>query len=106
MIIIYDLILIEFIDTFKIRFIERHLAILKLVSSKHECIIPVYDIFQTPKRVFIMMELATNGTVADYINSKGPVPELQAKKWSINILRAVNYLHLNSIAHRNIRECF
>lgn len=87
-----------------VRFIERHLAILKLVSSKHECIIPVYDIFQTTKRVYIMMELAVNGTVADYINNKGPVDELQAKKWAISILRAINYLHHNSIAHRNIRK--
>lgn len=85
----------QFEDTFKVRFIERHLAILKLVSSKHDCIIPVYDIFQTAKRVYIMMEFASNGTVADYINSKGPVPEPQAKKWSVNILRGINYLHVN-----------
>lgn len=93
----------QFEDTFKIRFIERHLSILKLVSAKHDCIVPVYDIFQTVKRVYIMMELAVNGTVADYINNKGPVLESQAKKWSVCILRGINYLHTNSVAHRNIR---
>lgn len=92
----------QFEDTFKVRFIERHLAILKLVSSKHDSIIPVYDVFQTPKRVYIMMEYAVNGTVADYINSKGPVPEPLAKKWTVSMLRGLNYLHTNGVAHRNM----
>ena len=40
----------QFKDTFKVRFIERHLAILKLVSSKPKSIIPAYDVFQMPNR--------------------------------------------------------
>lgn len=51
----------------------------------------------------MFMEFAANGTVQNYININGAVNEQQGKKWFYDMLRGLHYLHLNGIAHKNIR---
>jgi serine kinase len=75
--------------------------ILKKVQHPH--IIHVHDILNRGSNVFIFMELAENGDLFDFIESNGEVPEEKAKTWFLQMTSAVQYLHNNNIAHRDLK---
>lgn len=49
------------------------------------------------------MELCENGELFDYINDKGSLGQSLGGKIFYQIYEAVNYLHQNKIAHRDIK---
>jgi serine kinase len=78
----------------------RKFEILKKVQHPH--IIHVHDILYRGS-VFIFMELAENGELFDFNESNGEVPEEKAKTWFLQMASAVQYLHSNNIAHRDLK---
>jgi serine kinase len=70
---------------------------------QHKNIIHVHDIIQSKSKVYIFMELAENRDLHDYISHNGEVPEDQAKTWFLQMASAVQYLHSNNIAHRDLK---
>jgi serine kinase len=70
---------------------------------QHKNIIHVHDIVQSESKVYIYMELAENRDLHDYICRKGEVPEDQAKTLFQQMASAVQYLHSNNIAHRDLK---
>ncbi len=52
---------------------------------------------------YIVMELADNGELFDYLDISGPVDERIARYYFRNLVEALEYLHTNGIAHRDIK---
>lgn len=46
-----------------------------LCSLKHENIVQVYDIFDTPSQMYIVMEYMNGGTLDEYIGDLGSISE-------------------------------
>jgi serine kinase len=79
----------------------KELDILKKIQHPH--IIHVHEILRCRSKVFIFMELADNGDLLGFIKHNGEVPEHQAKTWFLQMASAVQYLHSNNIAHRDLK---
>jgi len=79
----------------------NEVRILQTVS--HPCIIKLEDVIDTPKFLFIVLELADGGELFDKIVEKSKVPEGDAKLYFYQICSAIEYLHAKGICHRDLK---
>ncbi|OMJ89017.1 hypothetical protein SteCoe_8937 [Stentor coeruleus] len=80
---------------------RRELEILSTID--HPNIIRLFESYEDEKYMHLVMELCTGGDLRDRIIDKGSFTESEAATIFKKILGAVNYLHLNSISHRDIK---
>ena len=70
----------------------------------HTNIISFYGAVTERNRVYVVTELAENGSLRDYLKSH-PDPDLpQSLHWAMDIAKGVRYLHENSIIHRDLKS--
>ncbi len=70
----------------------------------HPYIVPVYDSGYTEAgEGYIVMELATGGTLRDRIDGDGPMPWDLATRYLILIAEAVQFAHDQGVLHRDIK---
>ena len=69
----------------------------------HPLIADVYSIFEYQGSICYIMELIDGQTLLDYVNLGGPVPEPLAKKYAVQLLLILEYLHSHSISHRDLK---
>lgn len=81
--------------------VSREIKILKVV--RHPSIIQLYEIIETPKQFYLIMEYANGGELFDYIVSHGKIKETQACKIFKQVLTGLEYLHGLGIAHRDLK---
>ncbi|OMJ65155.1 hypothetical protein SteCoe_39021 [Stentor coeruleus] len=81
--------------------LRRELEILSRID--HPNIIRLFESYEDEKYMHLVMELCTGGDLRDRIIDKGSFTESEAATILKKILGAVNYLHLNSISHRDIK---
>jgi calcium/calmodulin-dependent protein kinase I len=74
-----------------------------LKKVKHPNIIALKDLYETPEKLHLVMELVTGGELFDKIVEKGQYTEKEASAIVSKILSAVDYLHENGIAHRDLK---
>ncbi|XP_045413414.1 serine/threonine-protein kinase 33 isoform X1 [Lemur catta] len=84
-----------------VKLLEREVNILK--SVKHEHIIHLEQIFETPKKMYLVLELCEDGELKEILNRKGHFSENETR-WIIQSLAsAIAYLHSNDIVHRDLK---
>ncbi|XP_016002882.2 serine/threonine-protein kinase 33 isoform X2 [Rousettus aegyptiacus] len=84
-----------------VKLLEREVSILK--SVKHEHIIHLEQVFETPKKMYLVMELCEDGTLKEILDRKGHFSENETR-WIIQSLAsAIAYLHSNDIVHRDLK---
>ena len=83
------------------KFLPREIEILQLIS--HPNIVQVFQIIETDKKAFFMMELAENGDLLDYINSQRFLPEPDARFLFRQMASALHYCHADNIVHRDLK---
>ena len=81
--------------------IQREIAILKIV--RHKNIIKLYELMETPNRIYIVMEYCNGGELFDYIVSKQHLTERQSCRFFQEIINCLEYLHSLNIVHRDIK---
>jgi len=87
----------DFVD----RFLPRELDVLKKIN--HENVVSSSDIFEFPSKVFIIMEIADNGDLLDYIKKQGKRPDAESKRLFGDIAHGMEYLHGQEIVHRDLK---
>lgn len=80
---------------------ESEVAVLRKV--KHEYIVQLYEVYECPERVYLVMELATGGELFDRIVSRGSFTERDATRVMYMVLEGVRYLHSLGITHRDLK---
>jgi len=75
--------------------------ILKKVN--HPNIIALKELFDTPDKLYLVMELVTGGELFDKIVEKGSYTESEASHLVRKIVSAVDYLHNLGIVHRDLK---
>jgi len=74
-----------------------------LQKLKHPCIISVYDVYDTPHAVYIVLELVEGGELFDRIVNQGQFNEQTTKFLFRQMCLGVKYLHDHSITHRDLK---
>ncbi|XP_015248291.1 PREDICTED: calcium/calmodulin-dependent protein kinase type 1D [Cyprinodon variegatus] len=81
--------------------IENEIAVLRRI--KHENIVALEDIYESPDHLYLIMQLVSGGELFDRIVEKGFYTEKDASTLIRQVLDAVNYLHKLGIVHRDLK---
>jgi calcium/calmodulin-dependent protein kinase I len=81
--------------------LKMEVDILKKVN--HANIIALKELFDTPDKLYLVMELVTGGELFDKIVEKGSYTESEASTLVRKIVSAVEYLHGIDIVHRDLK---
>jgi len=81
--------------------LKMEVDILKKVN--HPNIIALKELFDTPDKLYLIMELVTGGELFDKIVEKGSYTETEASQLVRKIVSAVDYLHNLGIVHRDLK---
>ncbi|CAL8323696.1 unnamed protein product [Lota lota] len=81
--------------------IENEIAVLRRI--KHENIVALEDIYESPDHLYLIMQLVSGGELFDRIVEKGFYTEKDASTLIRQVLDAVSYLHKMGIVHRDLK---
>uniref|UniRef100_A0A4X2KC56 Protein kinase domain-containing protein n=2 Tax=Vombatus ursinus TaxID=29139 RepID=A0A4X2KC56_VOMUR len=84
-----------------VKLLEQEVNILKSVN--HEHIIHLQRVFETPKRMYLVMELCEDGELKGILNSKGHFSENETRQIIGDLGSAIAYLHKKDIVHRDLK---
>lgn len=78
---------------------------LKIIKQLHSPFIAeMYQVIEDKENTFVITELANEGNLLSFLEKKGKLQESEAKKFFVQILSAIYYLHKEKhIAHRDIK---
>ena len=89
-----------FTDPLNLRRVKTEISLLKIV--RHKNIIKLYEVIETPQKIYLIMEYCEGGELFDYIVKKQSLTERQSCIFFHEIIDALEYLHLLNIVHRDI----
>jgi calcium/calmodulin-dependent protein kinase I len=69
----------------------------------HVNCVQLYEMFETNKKLYMVMELLTGGELFDRIVMKGSYSELEASQLIRDVLSAIHYIHGIGIVHRDLK---
>ena len=73
--------------------VSREILILKRVGAVHDNVIRLFEVIDTPKAIYLIMEYCSGGELFDFIVKHGKIKEKQACNFFHQILNGVEYLH-------------
>ncbi|ESO11649.1 hypothetical protein HELRODRAFT_71411 [Helobdella robusta] len=79
----------------------REVRIMKVLD--HPNIVKLYEVIETEKTLFLVMEYASGGEVFDYLVAHGRMKEKEARAKFRQIVSAVEYCHQKNIVHRDLK---
>jgi serine/threonine protein kinase len=82
-------------------FLLREVSILKSVS--HPNIVNTYDVFESKDCLHLVLEFMEGGELFDIIADLGHFSEQAASQVMREVVKGVQYLHMNSIVHRDLK---
>jgi len=86
----------------KLNKFRRELYLLQQMD--HPFIVQFYQMIEDDKFYYLVLEYVQNGSLRDYVENKGPLPEGLARRIYVQMYVALKYLHQEKlIVHRDIK---
>ncbi|AWO98580.1 putative MAP/microtubule affinity-regulating kinase 4 [Scophthalmus maximus] len=79
----------------------REVRIMKTLN--HPNIVQLFEVIETEKTLYLIMEYASGGEVFDYLVARGRMKEKEARAKFRQIVSAVHYCHQKNIVHRDLK---
>lgn len=80
----------------------REINIIK--QTDHPFISKLFEIIETKDDTYLVMEYAENGSILNYVNTNGRLPEKHARRYFSQLISALEYLHnIKMVAHRDLK---
>ena len=83
------------------KFMPRELKL--VLGLSHPNVIAHHQILRKNELVFLIMDYAPNGDLLSYVKKRGSLDDTEAKRIFLQIAKAVEYLHSQEIAHRDLK---
>lgn len=74
-----------------------------MASLKHPHILTVHDVSSTDDQVFLVMEVAAGGSLADRLRRRGALGPRQATEILLPVLDALHAAHAAGVIHRDVK---
>lgn len=74
-----------------------------LKKLKHNNIARLYQVFETRTSIYLVLEYCAGGELFDYIVSKSKLEESESAQIIHDLMRVLNFIHINGFAHRDLK---
>eukprot|EP01083_Nonionella_stella_P046012 123226_1 len=81
--------------------VNREIAIMK--KLRHPNVVRLFEVIDTPRYIFLIMEFASGGELFDYIVAQGRVSNHEACRFFHHIVNGIDYCHSQSVIHRDLK---
>ncbi|KAI9003626.1 kinase-like domain-containing protein [Gaertneriomyces semiglobifer] len=81
--------------------LEREITIMKLIQ--HPNVLQLYDVYETDKELFLILEFVEGGELFDYLVKKGRLSESEALSFFQQIMFGIDFCHRYLICHRDLK---
>jgi BR serine/threonine kinase len=81
--------------------IYREIALMRLMDHPH--LLKMHDILESQNRLYLVLEYAPHGELFDYLLSRGTLRADESLHFFRQIIYGLDYLHSNSICHRDLK---
>jgi serine/threonine protein kinase len=92
----------EKLDEHQMKYLEAECEVLKLIDS-HPNIVKLHEIYDTPKKLHIVMEVVTGGQLLERLATKGLYSEAVTAQCIRSIAEAISYCHSRNVVHRDLK---
>ncbi|VDK21208.1 unnamed protein product [Taenia asiatica] len=87
----------------KFRKQQRQLVARAHMRALHGGLLKLYEVIESDRHVYLVMEFAANGELFEYLVSNGRMREKDARVKFRQIVSAVQYCHQKNIVHRDLK---
>lgn len=74
-----------------------------LAQLNHPSIVRVRDVFEANQTVYLVMDFVNGQTLAEIINRRGKIPEIEALGYIIQIAEALKVVHAAGLLHQDLK---
>ncbi len=89
------------VERYRQKFIKEANNLLRL---DHPNIVKVYDVFEENNTDYYVMQYMSGGSLRDYVLKNGPMDELTAKNYILQVASALQYMHIEKhLCHYDVK---